>query len=135
MPEENRGPEDVQPLARSVNEQQLARPVVEEQEETGQTEDARPEASPEEPQTGQQEAAPPDAEPEEEQGLISKAVDKAREQGLVSESTVDKAREKGLIEKADEAIDKARRKLTGGAMLANVISVILLIIETVMLRR
>jgi SOS response regulatory protein OraA/RecX len=40
-------------------------------------------------------------------------VRKAREKGLVDESTVEKAREKSLIDKADEAIEKARNKLTG----------------------
>jgi hypothetical protein len=44
---------------------------------------------------------------EEEQGLISKAIDKARERGFVDESTVEKAREKGLVDKADEAINRA----------------------------
>ena len=45
--------------------------------------------------------------------MISKVVDKAREKGLVDEATVDKAREKGLIDKADEALAKARNKLSG----------------------
>lgn len=49
----------------------------------------------------------------DEKGLVDRAVDKARERGLVKESTVDKAREKGLIDKANEAADKIRNKLTG----------------------
>jgi hypothetical protein len=44
MPEENRPPEDEQPLARPVREQQLARPVSTEQEEATQAEVAQQEA-------------------------------------------------------------------------------------------
>ncbi len=51
--------------------------------------------------------------PTEKKGLVDKAVDMARERGLVKESMVDKAREKGLIGKANAAADKIRNKLTG----------------------
>lgn len=46
-----------------------------------------------------------------EQGLVDKAVDKAREKGYVDESMVQKAREKGLIDKANEAVDRIKNKL------------------------
>jgi uncharacterized protein YndB with AHSA1/START domain len=95
MQEENRPPEDEQPLARPAHEQRLARPAGEEQEETPQAEEERQEARPAE--AGQ-----------EEKGLVGKAMDKAREKGLVDESTVEKIREKGLVDKADRAIDKIR---------------------------
>lgn len=103
--EENKAPEDVQPLARSVSDQQLARPVGEEQEE------AQPEVS-QEPEVEHQEAGP-EEEQVEERGPIGKAADKASEKGLVDESTVERAEEKGLIDKAEEMIDKIKDKLTG----------------------
>ena len=75
MTEENRPPEDEQPLARPAHEQRLARPVSREreQQEARRTQDERGEA----PQA------------EEREG-------------------------KGLIDKADELIDEAKKKLTGG---------------------
>ena len=116
MPEENRPPEDEQPLARPVREQQLARPVSTEQEEATQAEVAQQEATPaeeEQVETRQTE------EEREEKGLVEKAVNKAREKGLVDkvgtvvggarnqlESVVERAREKGLVDKANEAMDK-----------------------------
>ncbi len=98
MPEGNRPPEDEQPLARPVHEQRLARPVGREQAETGQAEEEQ-----------QREARQVEGE-QEEKGLIDKAIDKAREKGLVDESTVQKARETGLVDKADRVIDKAVTK-------------------------
>lgn len=95
MQEENRPPEDEQPLARPAHEQRLARPAGGEQEEAPQAEEERQEARPAE-------------EGQEEKGLVGKAMDKAREKGLVDESTVEKIREKGLVDKADRAIDKIR---------------------------
>ena len=68
MSEENRTPEDEQPLARPVHEQQLARPVRGEQEE---------------------------------------ATEGERQEARRSEE------EKGLVDKVDEAISKARDKLSG----------------------
>lgn len=50
---------------------------------------------------------------EPEKGLVDKAVDKARERGLVDESTVDKAREKGFIDKANEVVDKLKNRFGG----------------------
>jgi hypothetical protein len=97
MSVENGASEDEQPLGRPVNEQRLARPLVREQEQASQVEGEQQEAR----------------QVEKERGLISKAVDKARERGLVDESMVEKAREKGLVDKADEAIDKARNRLSG----------------------
>ncbi len=102
MSEENRAPEDEQPLGRPVHEQRLARPVVREQEQTSQVEKEQAESYQEERQEARQ--------VEEEQGLISKAIDKARERDFVDESTVEKAREKGLVDKADEAINRAMDK-------------------------
>lgn len=46
-----------------------------------------------------------------EQGLVDKAVDKAREKDYVGESAVRKAWEKGFIDKANKAVDKIRNKL------------------------
>ena len=108
MSQENRPPEDEQPLARPVHDQQLARPIGGEQEEevarlAGEQREA--------PRTEEEQREAPGSEQEE--GPISKAVRKAREKGLVDEATVEKAREKGLLDKADEAIQKARNKLTG----------------------
>lgn len=108
MSEENRAAENVQPLARSVDDQQLARPVGEEREETAQTEEAQPETSHE-----VEEREPDLEEVQAEKGPIAKAADKAVEKGLIDESTADKAREKGLIDKAEEAVSKIRDKLTG----------------------
>ena len=108
MPEENRPPEDEQPLARPVREQQLARPVSTEQEEATQAEVAQQEATPaeeEQVETRQTE------EEREEKGLVEKAVNKAREKGLVNESTVKTIREKGLVDKVDRAVDEARSHL------------------------
>ncbi len=51
-------------------------------------------------------------EPKKEQGLVDKAVEKAREKGYVDESTVRKAREKGFIDKANKAVDKIKNRLT-----------------------
>jgi len=48
--------------------------------------------------------------PKKEQGLVDKAVDKAREKGYVDESMVQKAREKGLIDNANEAVDRIKNK-------------------------
>ncbi len=102
MPEENRAPEDAQPLARPVNDQPLARrPVGAEQEEAGGAE-------------GELEEAPqPEAE-EREKGPIEKVLDKAQENGWVYDSVAQQARERGLASKADEVIDKARNMLAGG---------------------
>src|ERR687885_255880 len=90
MPEENRPPEDEQPLARPVHEQQLARPVSAEQEEAAQAE------------REQQEARRTQVE------RVDRVVDEARDK---LESVVKKAREKGLMDKASQAIDEARNKL------------------------
>lgn len=63
-----------------------------------QTTDHRPEGSAGEPEGG---------------GLVDRAVDKARERGLVDESMIEKAREKGLIDKANEAVDKLKNRFGG----------------------
>ena len=94
MPEENRPPEDEQPLAEPVDEQRLARPVGTEQEEAKGAE-------------GEQQEVSHVEEGQEQKGLINKAIDTARERGLVGEPTVKKVRETGVVDKADEAIDKA----------------------------
>ena len=98
MPEENRPPEDEQPLAEPVDEQRLARPVGTEQEEAKGAE-------------GEQQEVSHVEEGQEQKGLINKAIDTARERGLVNETTVKKVRETGLVDKAKGAIDKARNKL------------------------
>jgi len=108
MPEENRPPEDEQPLARPVREQQLARPVSTEQEEATQAEVAQQEAPPaEEEQVETRQAE----EEREEKGLVEKAVNKAREKGLVNESTVRKIREKGFVDKVGTVVGGARNQL------------------------
>jgi hypothetical protein len=83
MTEENKPPEDEQPLARPVHEQQLARPVSGEREDASQDEREQQDAR----QTQQKRGEAPQAE--EREG-------------------------KGLIDKADELIDEAKKKLTGG---------------------
>jgi hypothetical protein len=70
---ENRTPEDVQPLARPVHEQELARPVGGEQEETTQVKEGEQQASQEERETSQVEGG------QEEKGLIDRAMDKVDE--------------------------------------------------------
>lgn len=50
---------------------------------------------------------------EQEDGLVSKAVNKAQERGMVDESMIEKAREKGLIDKANEAVDKLKNRFGG----------------------
>jgi uncharacterized membrane protein len=110
MPEENRPPEDEQPLARPVNEQHLARPVGREQKEATQAEIEQQEAPQAEEEEERQEARQPD-EKREEKGLLEKALDKALEKGLVAESTVEKAREQGFVDKVDRTIDGVRNTL------------------------
>lgn len=107
MSEENKPTGADQPLARPVNEQELARTPVDEerdpdliegeQQETHQAEDAQEEESPEASQAeGEQ----------EEKSLVDKALDKAREKGLVDEQTATEVREKGLV-------DAIKDRLTG----------------------
>ena len=75
MPE-NRTPEDVQPLARPVHEQGLARPVGGEQKETTQVKEGEQQASSqleEEREARQVEGG------QEEKGLIDRAMDKVDE--------------------------------------------------------
>jgi hypothetical protein len=69
MTEENKPPEDEQPLARPVHEQQLARPVSGEREEASQNEREQQEAR----QTQQERGEAPQAEEREGKGLIDKA--------------------------------------------------------------
>ncbi len=97
MSEENRAPEDEQPLANPVHEQRLARPVSTEQEEAEGAEEEQQEVSQVE-------------EEQQQKGLMNKAINIAREKGLVGESTAEKVRETGVVDKADEAIDKAMDK-------------------------
>jgi hypothetical protein len=112
--EENRPTARDLPLARSVNEPQLARPVSGEPEEAGGAEEEQqqaPRASEQEeaPKAGEEQPESARAEGEQgEKGLIDRAVDEARERGLVSGQTADEIREKskGLIE-------RVRDKLSG----------------------
>ncbi len=107
MPVRNRTPEDEQPLARPVGEQPLARSTGGEQEEATQAEGELEES----PQA--EEAPQPEAE-EKEKGPVTRAMDKAQENNWVHNAVADKAREKGLLDKADEFLNKARNKLSGG---------------------
>jgi hypothetical protein len=111
MSEENRSTARDLPLARSVNEPQLARPVSGEPEEAGRAEEeqqAPPAAEHEEaPKTGEEQPESARAEGEQgEKGLIDRAVDEARERGLVSGQTADEIREKskGLIERVKDRL-------------------------------
>jgi|ERR671933_751691 hypothetical protein len=103
MSPENRTPEDAQPLARPVHDQQLAKPAGTEQEE------ARGEGEGE-----QLEEAPQPEAAEGEKGPVEKVLDKAQENGWVYESVARQARERGLVSKADEMITKIRNMLAGG---------------------
>jgi flagellar biosynthesis GTPase FlhF len=110
MPEQRRSPESEQPLARPVGEQRLARPVGAEQEEATQVEEELQEA----PQSEEeQQEASQIAREQKEKGLIHRAIDKAQEKGLVGESTASRVREHDLVARADEAIDKAKNRLSG----------------------
>lgn len=114
MSEKNRPTGGDLPLARPLNEPQLARPVVRAREETGRGEEEQRQA----PRTVEQEGAPraeeerPEAArvegEQEERGLLDKAVDEARERGLVSEQTAEEIREKGK-----SLIERAKDKLSG----------------------
>jgi hypothetical protein len=55
---------------------------------------------------------------------MSRVAYKTREKGLVDESTVDRAQEKDLVDKADEPIDKARNRPTGGQTTSTLVSLI-----------
>jgi hypothetical protein len=102
-------PKEAQDRARAVGHQPSRIEVVTRQEYEGERKQVTLIASnreedemPEERYTGGS---------KKEQGLVDKALDKAREKGYVGESTVRKAREKGLIDKANEAVDKIRNRL------------------------
>jgi uncharacterized membrane protein len=94
MPEESRPPEDEQPLARPVHEQQLARPV-------GGTQEAARQAEGE-----QQEAR----RTPEERGEARQAEVERREARPVEEGA--RREEKGLVDKVAEVIEEATDKLT-----------------------
>jgi hypothetical protein len=100
--EENRPTARDLPLARPLNEPQLARPVSGEREETGRAEEEQRQA----PRAAEQEESPRAEEEQGEKGLIDRAVDEARERGLVSGQTADEIREKGkgLIEKVKDKL-------------------------------
>jgi uncharacterized membrane protein len=112
MPQENRPPEDEQPLARPIHEQQLARPVGAKQEEATQSEVAQQEAPPAEEE---QVEIRQTIEEQEKKGLVDRAMDKAWEKGLLNEATVKKIREKGLVDKVDRVIDGASNRLESAA--------------------
>jgi hypothetical protein len=109
--EENRSTARDRPLARPVNEPQLARPVSGEPEETARVEDEQqaPRAAEQKESPRAEEEQPESARAEGEQGekgLIDRAVDEARERGLVSGQTADEIREKskGFIEKVKDRL-------------------------------
>ena len=110
MAEKNRSTAGDLPLARSVNEPQLARPVSGEREEVDQAEEEQaPRAAEQEEAPQAEEEQPESARAEGEQGergLIDRAVDEARERGLVSGQTADEIREKskGLIERVKDRL-------------------------------
>ena len=112
MSEKNRSTARDLPLARPVNEPQLARPVSGEPEEAGRAEEEQqqaPRAREQQESTRAEEEQPESAPAEGEQGekgLIDRAVDEARERGLVSGQTADEIREKskGFIESAKDRL-------------------------------
>jgi hypothetical protein len=112
--EKNRSTARDLPLARPVNEPQLARPVSGEPEEAGRAEEEQqqaPRAREQEESTRAEEEQPesPPAEGEQgEKGLIDRAVDEARERGLVSGQTADEIREK-----SKSFIEKVKDRLSG----------------------
>lgn len=109
MSPENGTPEDAQPLARPVHDQQLARPVGAEQEEAeGEPFEEAPQAE------EQQEEAPQPQAGEREKGPVEKVLDKAQENSWVYDSVAEQVRERGLASKADELINRARNMLSGG---------------------
>ena len=114
MSEKNRSTARDLPLARPVNEPQLARPVSGEPEEAGRAEEEQqqaPRAREQEESTRAEEEQPesPPAEGEQgEKGLIDRAVDEARERGLVSGQTADEIREK-----SKSFIEKVKDRLSG----------------------
>lgn len=103
MPVRSIKPEDDQPLARSVSEQLLARPVGGEPEEAAQAETSQAEAEQTAPQA--------EETPQVEKGPVTKVIDKAQENNWVYGAVAEKARETGLLDKADELLNKARNKL------------------------
>ena len=116
MSEKNRSTARDLPLARPVNEPQLARPVSGEPEEAGRAEEQQqaPRAREQEESTRAEEEQPESAPAEGEQGeqgekgLIDRAVDEARERGLVSGQTADEIREK-----SKSFIEKVKDRLSG----------------------
>jgi hypothetical protein len=112
--EENRSTARDLPLARPVNEPQLARPVSGEPEEAGRVEEEQQQA----PRAAEQEESPraEEEQPESaraegekgEKGLIDKAVDEARERGLVSGQTADEIRER-----SKSFIERVKGRLSG----------------------
>ena len=117
MSEENRSTARDRPLARPVNEPQLARPVSGEPEEAGRAEEEQQQA----PRAAEQEESPraEEEQPESaraegekgekgEKGLIDRAVDEARERGLVSGQTADEIRER-----SKSFIERLKGRLSG----------------------
>ena len=114
MSEENKSTARDLPLARPVNEPQLARPVSGEPEEAGRAEEEQQQA----PRAAEQEESPraEEEQPESaraegekgEKGLIDRAVDEARERGLVSGQTADEIRER-----SKSFIERVKGRLSG----------------------
>ena len=109
MSEKNRSTARDLPLARPVNEPQLARPVSGEPEGAGRVEEEQqqaPRAAEQEESPRAEEEQPESARAEGEKGLIDRAVNEARERGLVSGQTADEIREKskGFIEKVKDRL-------------------------------
>ena len=50
---------------------------------------------------------------DQKKSLAAKALDAARKRGLVNESMAKQVREKGLVGKADEALDKLKKRFSG----------------------
>ena len=117
MSEENKSTARDLPLARPVNEPQLARPVSGEPEEAGRAEEEQqqaPRAAEQEESPRAEEEQPESARAEGEQGekgekgLIDRAVYEAQERGLVSGQTADEIRER-----SKSFIERVKGRLSG----------------------
>ena len=103
MPVRAKRPEDEKPLFRSVNGQQLIRPVG-----AGQAEAAQATAEQEASSGAAQEQAAPQAQgtSQGQKGPIAGALDRAEENNWVYGSVANTLRQTGLVSKADELLSK-----------------------------
>ena len=103
MPSRAKRPEDEKPLFRSVNGQQLIRPVG-----AGQAEAAQATAEQEKSRgaTQGQAASQAQATSQGQKGPIAGALDRAQENNWVYDSVANTLRQTGLVSKADALLSK-----------------------------